>query len=51
MVGNCVNKYISKKTVRKTMQKQKEMQLREFEKKGRRAKKIHFYEALEELLR
>lgn len=47
----CCNKYISVASARKIKRKQKEMQLKEFDRKGKKCKKIYFYDALDEILR
>ena len=45
------NKMISESSIAKIKKKQKEMQIREFAKKGRKAHKVHFYQALDAILR
>ena len=44
-------KYLSNSSVIKIKRKQRQMQQKQFEKKGRKAKAVHFYEALDELLK
>jgi len=45
------NKYISSNSIRKIKKHQKFLQLKEFNNKGRKAKSISFYKALDDLLR
>ena len=47
----CCNKYISVASARKIKKKQRDMQMREFERKGKKCKKVHFYDALDEILK
>ena len=47
----CMQKYISVSSVRKITRKQKEMQQKQFEKRGVKAKAVHFYQALDEIIK
>lgn len=50
MAKKYVLKYISKRSVNEVRRHQKELQRRENEKRGRKAKTIHFYKALDNYL-